>query len=200
VSHYRLAAHLSLALALRGRLFWTLLDVLGPGDGAPRRLRLSLRGFFVILCVQIVYGAFTAGLHAGLTYNTFPKMHGEWIPREVLALVPAWRNAVENMATVQLAHRVLGVSILLGAVLLLAFARNASRGVRRAVGALALVALAQVFLGVATLVSRVPLALAALHQLGACFLFLIALRANHLASREVPPDRSREDDDALTAS
>ena len=76
VSHYRLAAHLALALLVLSYLFWVLLDLLGTVEGQPKKysgLSRAFKGFTALVCLQIVYGAFTAGLKAGFGYNTFPK-------------------------------------------------------------------------------------------------------------------------------
>lgn len=185
VSHYRLAAHLSIALLVLGYVFWLVLDLRGgPARTVPsRRVRAALGVVLVLLVAQIVYGAFTAGLHAGIGYNTFPTMQGQWIPPEALALEPAWRNAFANRATVQLLHRVLGTLLVasIGLAWGLARAGAVDRTIRRSINWLLGAAAAQFALGVATLLFVVPLGLAAAHQLGACLLFLFALRANHAA-------------------
>lgn len=48
-----------------------------------------------------------AGLDAGLTYNTWPKMADRWIPTDLMAYKPAWTNFFENPTTVQFDHRIL---------------------------------------------------------------------------------------------
>ena len=52
-------------------------------------------------------GAFVAGLDAGLVYNSFPKMADRWIPSDLFALEPKWKNFFENPTTAQFVHRVL---------------------------------------------------------------------------------------------
>ena len=64
-------------------------------------------GVFLFDRLILCSGAFVAGLDAGLVYNSFPKMAGKWIPDEVLAMTPRWKNFFENAATVQLDHRIL---------------------------------------------------------------------------------------------
>ena len=46
-----------------------------------------------------------AGLDAGLTYNTFPKMGEKWIPDDISTMIPRWKNLFENPTTVQFVHR-----------------------------------------------------------------------------------------------
>ena len=48
-----------------------------------------------------------AGLDAGLTYNTWPKMADRWIPDDLMAISPKWKNIFENATTVQFIHRYL---------------------------------------------------------------------------------------------
>ena len=52
-------------------------------------------------------GAFVAGLDAGLVYNSFPKMADRWIPSDLFALEPKWKNFFENPTATQFAHRIL---------------------------------------------------------------------------------------------
>ena len=59
----------------------------------------------------IFTGAFVAGLDAGLTYNTWPKMADRWIPSDLMAYKPAWSNFFENPTTVQFDHRILVSSV-----------------------------------------------------------------------------------------
>lgn len=180
VSHYRLAAHLSLALVVLSVLFWTRLDLGdGPREVTSPRLRAALFCVLALTCVQIVWGAFTAGLHAGIGYNTFPKMQGAWVPPDAFASASLWRNAVETPAMVQLVHRVLGTLLLLSAIALAVAARRAPPGVRSALLNVGTMALTQYALGVATLLLIVPVSLGAAHQLGACMLLLMLLRALH---------------------
>ena len=48
-----------------------------------------------------------AGLDAGLVYNSFPKFADRWIPDDLMALTPKWKNWFENATTTQFTHRVL---------------------------------------------------------------------------------------------
>ncbi|HTL11198.1 MAG TPA: COX15/CtaA family protein, partial [Bdellovibrionota bacterium] len=89
VSHFRLATHLGLALALLAYHAWLALDLreaLGLAK-APKKKTLWTadllwigRILLAVVCLQILWGAFTAGLRAGWGYNTFPTMDGQWIP------------------------------------------------------------------------------------------------------------------------
>lgn len=48
-----------------------------------------------------------AGLDAGLVYNSFPKMAGQWVPEDLLTMRPRHKNFFENPTTVQFDHRIL---------------------------------------------------------------------------------------------
>jgi cytochrome c oxidase assembly protein subunit 15 len=175
VSHFRLAAHLGLAVALYALMIWTGRGLWGPVRPLPGRARLRVHawGCLYAVLITMIWGAFTAGLDAGLVYNTFPDMGGGLIPPEVAALDPVWTNAFQNPVTVQFAHRWLGV----GTFLIVAFygLRLVRRKETRDAGALMGVATLQVGLGIATLVSGVPVLLAAAHQGGALVLLTVLL-------------------------
>jgi cytochrome c oxidase assembly protein subunit 15 len=166
VSQYRLAIHLTFAAMLLAYTVWLARGLApGPLSGSRRRLR-GMAGLLVGLTfLQIFLGGLVAGLHAGLTYNTWPLMDGELAPPGLMMQSPWWRNLFENIATVQFNHR-------LGAYLLFAIAwahvwqARRTPFVQAAIGVALLVSL-QACLGIATLLTVVPLPLALLHQLGA---------------------------------
>ncbi len=173
VSHYRLAAHLSLAFVIFGYAVWLARDLALSSDRSavpPGGRRLLRRGLLLVgglLGAQIVWGAFVAGLKAGLYYNTFPLMGGGLVPPDLLRLEPALLNLLENPSAVQWMHRLLGT-------LLLGVAAGFYLKVRRFEGMdarsktlnralLGLLAL-QYLLGVVTLLLRVPVSLGVAHQ------------------------------------
>lgn len=175
VSHYRLAAHLGLALLIFAALVKVGLGVLRPAahsDAPTLGWRGHLWGCLAVLAVTIVWGAFVAGLDAGLIYNSFPLMGGGLLPSEAWFLSPAWLNALENHATVQFIHRWLGIATALAVLGLWRRARRFAlpSGARQAVNAAAFMVVVQVTLGIATLLSQVALPLGAAHQAGAILL------------------------------
>ena len=56
--------------------------------------------------VQIYLGGLVAGLHAGLSYTTWPLMDGKIVPGDLLLIEPVWRNFFESPKTVQFIHRI----------------------------------------------------------------------------------------------
>ncbi len=181
VSQYRLAAHLGLAMLIYVFILWTALGCLRRGDSRQPRGRSRLARLTMILVVAVfitmMSGAFVAGLKAGFSYNTFPLMAGKLVPEGMWSVTPAWLNFFENVTTVQFNHRVLAIATFLGVVVLWLVARrmNLSRSQRLWLHATALAAVVQVALGISTLVMRVPVPLAALHQAGAMVLLTVLL-------------------------
>lgn len=164
VSPYRLTAHLCLALLIIAIILRMLHQIIKPAkiDATQGRQRILIA--LVLITLTIVMGGFTAGLHAGLLYNTFPLMGDSYIPNDVLHMSPLWQNFFENPATVQFIHRNLAL-LTLGYIFYISW-----RG-PKLFKALAFVALIQVILGISTLLLVVPTWLAALHQAWAVLLF-----------------------------
>jgi cytochrome c oxidase assembly protein subunit 15 len=180
VSQYRLAAHLGLAIILFGYVFWTALEILGPprtGVANAARLRPWAVALAALIYVQMLLGAFMAGLDAGLAFSSWPTYAGAWIPPGLYDLNPWWINHFENPALVHFQHRTVGyVVAVMVAWLYIAMRRaHADRPARLAGIHVVLVTLVQVALGVFTVVTQVALPLAALHQICALALFGCAL-------------------------
>jgi len=184
VSQYRLTAHLSLALIIYCYLLWLLLELLFPQQksGATGKATQKAALFlFVLVSITIVSGGFVAGLKAGFAYNTFPKMGDQWLPPAGWILQPGWRNLFENIATVQFDHRVLATLTLVSVLGFWVYAlrRPLPDMARIGIHVLLLVAIAQVALGISTLLLHVPVALGVTHQAGALTLLTVTLFVSH---------------------
>jgi cytochrome c oxidase assembly protein subunit 15 len=175
VAPERLATHLSTALVIMAGCLWTALD-LAPGRATVPRPTRWLRWFVPLLAVQIVWGAFTAGLRAGHASDTWPLMFGALVPP---GLFTALADAVAAPATVQFIHRSLAWAVLGGALLVAAQLWRAGAGWRA--GALAGAVLAQFGLGVAVILSGVALPLGVAHQACAALLVLATTASAHWA-------------------
>ena len=55
--------------------------------------------------VQIIWGAFTAGLDAGRIYNTWPLMNGAFMPENVMVNGSWWKDFADHRDGVQFIHR-----------------------------------------------------------------------------------------------
>ncbi|MDP1751116.1 MAG: COX15/CtaA family protein [Reyranella sp.] len=186
VSHYRLAAHLLLAVALYAYTVWLILD-LGPqavrrddtrDDARASRAATALIAF---LFVVLTWGALMAGLRAGTAHNTFPTMSGHWIPPGLFELSPGWLNPFENGTTIQFIHRWLAKLLVLGVLVLAWWVR------RPETLAAAAIALLQLSLGIATILSGINIGLATAHQAGAVILLTVLIVVRHRAT----PSRQR---------
>lgn len=174
VDHIRLAAHLITALIAYSICVMTVFDLLkkSENDTGYYQLKRSAILLTVLVGVQIMYGAFVAGLKAGLIYNNFPKMNENWIAADVTRISPLYLNLVNNGSAVQLIHRWIGVAILLTCFCLIYLVRIDKNGSRRKVVKMTtILALTQFLLGVITLVFQVPIVPAVIHQLCAFLLF-----------------------------
>lgn len=184
VSHYRLAAHLLLAAALFGLMLQLAFKLRVPTAHeitslAP--LKKTARACLILAVLTMTWGAFVAGLDAGLIYNTFPMMGDYPWPSEFFDIEPLWRNAVENHAAVQFIHRVLALTT---AGFIIALIVKSARfhmrpPIRRLFFLLGGVVFLQVILGICTLLSSVNIHLAIAHQAGAFILLAFLIRTNH---------------------
>jgi cytochrome c oxidase assembly protein subunit 15 len=186
VSQLRLAAHLGLAFLIFGAMLWVALSLIAPAReptanaAAPlKRMAYLLTGLVFLMALA---GGLVAGTRAGFSFNTFPSMNGQIVPPGMFALEPWYRNFFDNVATVQFDHRAIAWALALLIPLFWWWVRRATaapRNAPRAASLLLVLAIAQIALGIATLLSGVALALAAAHQAGALLLFAAALNASH---------------------
>lgn len=173
VSHFRLAAHLGLAFVIYAALLWTGLMMrqsarvkhAEKADLAPSPLPAGLKRLYAsgaaLLALTITWGAYVAGLDAGLVYNTWPLMGRSFLPGESFSLSAPLNNPI----WVQFTHR--WIAIIAGLLLLILAWRVHSLF-------LGLAVILQILLGIGALLSQVWIPLAALHQAGA-FLVVTAL-------------------------
>jgi cytochrome c oxidase assembly protein subunit 15 len=138
----------------------------------------------VLLALQIVWGAFTAGLDAGRIYNTWPLMGGSFMPENVRAMGDLVTDLSDHRDGVQFVHRnlayVVAVSFILFAIV---FRREAS--METVWIALLVGVVLQFTLGVFTLLTHVDLTLGVLHQVGALLLLSVLLKALHRTGRRI---------------
>ncbi|ORX40922.1 cytochrome oxidase assembly protein-domain-containing protein [Kockovaella imperatae] len=199
VSQYRLAAHLSAALALYVGMLHTALSLrqhvpnVALAQPDVRRFARVARVAGAMVFLTAVSGAFVAGLDAGLVYNEFPTMGGRLVPPtdELLDQRYArrpdgrdnwWRNMLENPVTAQFDHRLFATTtftVLLSLPLLPRVIMTASsrqllpRSTMLLARSTAAAAIAQVTLGITTLLYLVPVPLAAAHQAGSVVLLTL---------------------------
>lgn len=196
VASYRLATHLGLAFAILGLTFWYILDLrrsetdlLQARRQGERRLFAVATGLLHLSFLQILLGALVAGIDAGRAFPTWPLMGDSFFPADAF-YVPGggavWRAFFENPGLVQFVHRVTGYLVLALAAVAYVKARQSAHPLTTGAFLLVLVGvMAQVALGVVTVLNGAPLALGLAHQLGAVAVFAFILRARHLARTPV---------------
>jgi len=184
VSHYRLAVHLLTALFIIGGLVWTALDLLMLAR-SPRAHPATLRPFALVallaLVVQLLFGAFTAGLNAGYVANTWPLMNDHLVPEGIIRAGSLWATISSDPYLVHFIHRWWAWA---AAILLLMLARQAKRaGARGASIAINASVGTQILLGIATVVSGIALPLAVLHQAVGALVVASAAWGAHVIGR-----------------
>lgn len=190
VSHLRLTLHLGCAFALFAACLWQVFGYLSPKAKArpvPRTVRCLCAGLFAAVCLQIAAGGLVAGLKAGHLSDTFPKMFGTWVPDGLWAMQPPLVNLLNNATTAHFQHRFFAFVVLGLALALWVAARRTA--LKTGAGLTLCLVAVQIGLGIGTVVARMPLALASLHQAVAVALFAAALFLCHRSSRTgaMPP-------------
>lgn len=183
VSHFRLTAHLLLALSLFSLAMWTAFGHKYGFHDSAKRVRWSFASKFAafstfILVIQISYGGMTAGLKAGHVSDTWPLMFGKLLPPN---LFNSFMNILETPQTIVFIHRWfawLGI-ILVPYAIYLVRKQNYPADVQRGLVWLTGVVALQITLGVLTILSYVNIVLALLHQANAIVLLGFAVYFIH---------------------
>ena len=170
VSHYKLAIHLSLACFIFCYILWLLMKMHNPvkrtlDAGAVSLARLNSIVLFLI-GVQVIYGAFTAGLKAGYIYNTFPLMGGSLVPDGLFKMNSFFQDMFNNKGVVQFIHRNLAYLLfILGGIFYFKIRGSAYASKEKKILQHGFyIMILQILLGVFTLIYAVPVWLGVLHQ------------------------------------
>lgn len=193
VSHFRLATHLLVALTTLGGVIWTALDLVALAKGQRRaRLRALATLTLIALGVQLVLGAWLAGLRAGVvagagwfSTDAWPLMQGRFWPAGI-----DWHHGTiaaisHDPYLVHFLHRWWAWGAVALMVLLARMAR--AHGNRPASIALHSAFGTQILLGIATVWSGVWLPLAVLHQLTGALVVASTVWAAHAAGSAARP-------------
>jgi cytochrome c oxidase assembly protein subunit 15 len=192
VSQYRLAFHLTLACLIYVAILWAAERLSERRPFAlPLRLRVGAVALVVLVLAQIYLGALTAGLRAGLVYNTWPQIDGAFIPDAARLFFnqPPWRNFFENTLTVQFDHRMMAYTVLIVALLHAFDAVRTGRAAATGAVVLAFAVTLQAVLGILTLLNQVPIGLGLAHQ--GMALVVLTLASLHAARVTRPAWRGR---------
>jgi cytochrome c oxidase assembly protein subunit 15 len=186
VSHFRLSAHLLLALTIMGALIWVALDLrrlAKTGQDRPSRLTAAAATTLAILFVQLLFGAWVAGLNAGQVANTWPAMNGRLFPAGVdWSKGFGWALA-NDPYLVHFVHRWWAWVVVAAMVLFARMVRKVP-GARAASIAIHSTFGTQVLLGIFTVLSGVAIWLAALHQAVGALLLAATVWGAHEVGRQ----------------
>ncbi|MBO9449544.1 COX15/CtaA family protein [Tropicibacter sp. R16_0] len=193
VASYRLATHLGLAFVILGFIAWYVY-LLGRDERdlmqarrAKEAKQFSLStGLMHFAFLQIIIGAFVAGIDAGRSYTDWPLIGGQLLPPDMSVLDPWWRNLFESPGLVQFIHRCAGYLLFVfGVVVWLRGRQSAHPQTRFAFNAVFAALSLQVVLGITTVVYAAPWHIAIAHQLLAVILWALILRARFLSAYPV---------------
>uniref|UniRef100_A0AAV1TF21 Cytochrome oxidase assembly protein n=1 Tax=Peronospora matthiolae TaxID=2874970 RepID=A0AAV1TF21_9STRA len=194
-----LPIHSALSLANFSLLVWTGLGIVSPisraisvrGLMTPGVLQElgQVRKHFVALtglaAATIFAGSLVAEIDGGREFQTFPKMGDRWIPHGLFDQKPWLRNFHDNVALVQLDHRLLALGTLAAYTTVFVKARkariwsNLPEDAKRAIMVTMAAVGGQVAMGATMLVNEVPTPLAMVHQSGAALVLGSSLWVLH---------------------
>jgi cytochrome c oxidase assembly protein subunit 15 len=163
VSHFRLATHLLTALLILGLLIWTALDLRQLACGQIKKAKLTTLGLivFIVLFLQLLFGAYTAGLNAGYVSNTWPLMNGSLIPSFIEWNNNLWTKLNNDLYMIHFIHR-WWAWITVGFLIVLAW-RIRPHSIKAAIAIHSAYSV-QILLGIATVMTSVNIYFGVLHQ------------------------------------
>ena len=171
VSHYRLALHLSIAFFILSVVFWFLLENLQIKKNKDKISISFLSIFLFFLILQIILGAFLAGLDGGLIYNTWPDMNGKFIPTDINKIDLLKISSSSNPTVIQFYHRLVAYLIIF-LLIVLNYIYYYKKIPMNNIYILNIAIFIQVLLGIITLMTGVEIKYASVHQLGSIFVLL----------------------------
>jgi len=183
VSHFRLAAHLLIALLTLAGLVWTALDMLALARGEKPARLTGFAGFtLAALAFQLLMGAYVAGMRAGHIANDWPLMQGRFFPDGVDWSQGIFHAFMYDPFLIHFTHR--WWAWVVAAILIVLSRRVRANGARAASVAIHSAFGTQLLLGIATVMTGIALWLAVLHQLTGALLVAAAVWGAHVLGRK----------------
>ena len=178
VSHLRLAVHLIIAqiiLSLIAYLFLKRLDI-GIYKNNFSSHKILFIFFNIIIFFTVIYGAFMAGLDAGKSFNTWPKMGDNYIPENLIFIEDRLFGFFDNSVFIHFFHRALAYLSFL-TILYMCFKHF--KGIENKYQKIhflivLFLVLIQLFIGVFVVLSNVQVSLGSIHQIIGTLLFVSA--------------------------
>ncbi len=178
VSHLRLAVHLIIAQIILSLIFYLFLKRLDIG--IYKNNFSSHKTFFIffniIIFFTVIYGAFMAGLDAGKSFNTWPKMGDNYIPENLIFIEDRLFGFFDNSVFIHFFHRALAYLSFL-TILYMCFKHF--KGIENKYQKIhflivLFLVLIQLFIGVFVVLSNVQVSLGSIHQIIGTLLFVSA--------------------------
>ncbi|MCC6863784.1 MAG: COX15/CtaA family protein [Rhodobacteraceae bacterium] len=195
VASYRLAIHLGIAFVILGFIAWYLfllgrseVELMQARRGREGKLFVMTTGLMHFAFLQILFGALVSGIDAGRAFPTWPDMNGQFFPADAFYVPNGmwWQAFFENSGLVQFIHRMLGYLLFAFGVIVWLRGRKSSHDVTRmAYNMVIAMLVVQVLLGIFAAVTAAQMDLAIIHQIGAVILWVLIIRARHLAQYPV---------------
>lgn len=200
VVSWKLATHLGLAFVILGFIAWYVFllgrseaELMTARRGREAKLFSLSTGLMHFAFLQILLGALVAGIDAGRAFPTWPLMNGQFFPADAFYVpdgnggsLPVWQAFFENPGLVQFIHRMSGYLLFVfGIVVWLRGRRSSYQATRAAFHAVMAMLVAQMVLGIATVLTVAQAGVAITHQIGAVILWVLILRARHLSQYPV---------------
>jgi cytochrome c oxidase assembly protein subunit 15 len=183
VSHIRLAAHFIAAMILiaYALVFWLRMKVNTQNIIVQPALKRGAAIIMLLLVIQLIYGAFMAGLKAAPAASTWPTINGDWVPDSIFS--DGINSIFHNKIMIHFIHRNLAYLLVIFMLTWWLKARNISysKEFNIARNWIAILVLAQVVLGILTVINSPRIVpgkfgiyewMAQLHQLIGMLLFL----------------------------
>jgi cytochrome c oxidase assembly protein subunit 15 len=180
VSHYRLATHLITAFGLMCYIYWLTLSFNNIKRQPNQIVNRLSKWLIIVLVIQIIYGAFVAGLKAGyllpLEGGIFKSIFGYSV-RSASDF-----SLLNNGFDIQAFHRLFAWVVFAISIIIYNKSKNTNL---KTTGMLIFgLVITQISLGIATLLLSVQIHIATTHQFIAILLLLAVMRLTYLSSEK----------------
>jgi heme a synthase len=180
VSHYRLAIHLITAFGLMCYIYWLILSSNGVEKNPNNNINKLSKWLIVALIIQIIYGAFVAGLKAGYLLPNSGSI------LEAIFGYTVRHNAdfslLNNSFDIQVFHRLFAWAIFLISIII--YNKTRKTNLTKIGSIILFLVITQIILGITTLILKVPIHTAITHQFVAILLLLSAVHLTYLSSKK----------------
>tara|TARA_Y100000590_G_scaffold291184_1_gene327912 strand:- start:868 stop:1824 length:957 start_codon:yes stop_codon:yes gene_type:complete len=173
VSHFRLSVHLILAFIILSLIYWNILKFKNINNDEGQINNFHLIFFIFLIFLQIIFGAFVAGMDGGKIYNSWPLMGVSYFPNDNSFLDLFKLSAFSDPSLVQFMHRNLAYFIVFYyLIIFLKIKKNKILLFYKTLYILGVLLFLQVLLGILTLLFDAKIIIASMHQI--CSIFLVS--------------------------